>query len=61
LLKTADWFGIITQKDIDEAAPMPSARTSAYEFHFFLSKMKVKEVMKRDPVILSSDTPLKKL
>ncbi len=49
--------GIVTQKDLNEAAPAPTTRTSAYEFHFFLSKMKVKEVMKKDPVILSSDTP----
>jgi acetoin utilization protein AcuB len=49
--------GIVTQKDLNEAAPAPTARTSAYEFHYFLSKMKVKEVMKRDPVTLRSDTP----
>jgi len=49
--------GIITQKDLNEAAPAPTTRTSAYEFHYFLSKMKVKEVMKKDPVTVSSDTP----
>ena len=49
--------GIVTQKDLNEAAPAPTTRTSAYEFHYFLSKMKVKEVMKKDPVTVSSDTP----
>ena len=49
--------GIVTQKDIDEATPAPTTSTSAYEFHYFLSKMKVKEVMKKDPVTLSPDTP----
>lgn len=49
--------GIVTQKDLNEAAPAPTTRTSAYEFHYFLSKMKVKEVMKEGPVTVSSDTP----
>ena len=49
--------GIVTQKDLNEAAPAPTSRTSAYEFQYFLSKMKVKEVIKRDPVTLRSDTP----
>jgi len=49
--------GIVTQKDLNEAAPAPTTPTSAHEFHYFLSKMKVKEVMKRNPLTLSPDTP----
>ena len=49
--------GIVTQKDLNEAVPAPTTSTSAYEFHYFLSKMKVKEVMKKNPITLSPDTP----
>ena len=49
--------GIVTQKDLNEAVPAPTTSTSAHEFHDFLSKMKVKEVMKKDPLTLSPDTP----
>ncbi len=48
--------GIVTKKDLDEAAPPPANISSAYDFHYFLSKMKVKEVMKKDPVTLRPDT-----
>jgi acetoin utilization protein AcuB len=49
--------GIVTKKDLDEAAPASTNISSAYDFHYFLSKMKVKEVMKKDPVTLRPDTP----
>jgi acetoin utilization protein AcuB len=49
--------GIVAKHDIDEAAPPPTTSTSAYEFHNVLSKMKVKEVMKKNLVTLSPDTP----
>ncbi len=48
--------GIVTKQDLDEAAPAPTTATGAHEFHIF-SRMKVKEVMKKDPVTLSADTP----
>ncbi len=50
-------IGIVTQKDLNEAAPVPTTSTGAHEFHDFLSKIKVKEVMKKDLVTLSPDTP----
>jgi acetoin utilization protein AcuB len=49
--------GIVTQKDLNEAVPAPTTTTSAYEFHYFLAKMKVKEVMKKDPLTFSPDAP----
>ena len=49
--------GIVAKHDIDEAAPPLTTSTSAYEFHNVLSKMKVKEVMKKNLVTLSPDTP----
>lgn len=53
--------GIVTQKDLNEATPAPTSSTSAHEFHYFLSKMKVKEVMKKDPVTFRPDTPFEEV
>ena len=49
--------GIITKQDLDEAAPPPTSATSAYELHYFLSKTKVEDVMKKNPVTVTPDTP----
>jgi acetoin utilization protein AcuB len=49
--------GIVTKQDLDEAAPVPTSSSSAFEFHSVLSKKKVSEVMKKNPVTLSPDTP----
>ncbi len=48
--------GIVTKQDLDEATPAPTTATGAYEFHMF-SRKKVKEIMKKDLVTLSPDTP----
>jgi acetoin utilization protein AcuB len=49
--------GILTRKDLEEEAPPPTSSVNLYELHYFLSKMKVKEVMKRNPVTVTPDTP----
>jgi acetoin utilization protein AcuB len=49
--------GIITKHDILEASPSPATSLSIYELNYLLSKMKVKEIMKKDPVTLTQDTP----
>jgi acetoin utilization protein AcuB len=56
VLERGKLVGIVTQKDLNEAAPVPTTSTSAHEFHDF-AKMKVKEVMKKDPLTLGPDTP----
>jgi acetoin utilization protein AcuB len=48
--------GIVTKQDLDEALPPPTTATSAHEFHS-LSRMSVKEVMKKNPLTFSPDTP----
>jgi acetoin utilization protein AcuB len=57
ILEKGKLVGIITKKDLDQAAPVPSTLTSAHELHDFLTKIKVKEVMKKDLLTLSPDTP----
>jgi acetoin utilization protein AcuB len=49
--------GIITKHDLLEAAPSPATSLSIHELNYLLAKMKVKEIMKKDPVTLTPDTP----
>jgi len=49
--------GIITQHDLLAAAPSPATSLSIYELNYLLSKMKVKEIMKKNPVTVGPDTP----
>jgi len=49
--------GIVTLHDLLEAAPSPAISLNIHELNFLLSKLTVEEVMTRDPVILSPDTP----
>ncbi len=50
-------LGIITKHDLLEAAPSPATSLSVHELNYLLSKMKVKEIMKKNPVTLTPDTP----
>jgi acetoin utilization protein AcuB len=49
--------GIITQHDLLAAAPSPATSLSIYELNYLLSKMKVKDIMKKNPVTVGPDTP----
>jgi acetoin utilization protein AcuB len=49
--------GIVTQHDLLEAAPSPATSLSIHELNYLLSKMKVKEIMKKNPVTFTPDTP----
>jgi acetoin utilization protein AcuB len=50
-------LGIITKHDLLEAAPSPATSLSIHELNYLLSKMKVKEIMKKNPVTITPDTP----
>jgi acetoin utilization protein AcuB len=50
-------LGIVTQHDLLEASPSPATSLSIHELNYLLAKMKVKEVMKKNPVTLTSDMP----
>lgn len=49
--------GMVTLHDLLEAAPSPAISLNIHELNFLLAKLTVEEVMTRDPVTLSSDTP----
>jgi len=50
-------LGMVTKHDILEASPSPATSLSVHELNYLLSKMKVKEIMKKNPVTLTPDTP----
>jgi len=50
-------LGIITKHDLLEASPSPATSLSVHELNYLLSKMKVKEIMKKNPLTLAPDTP----
>lgn len=49
--------GIITQHDLLMASPSPATSLSVHELNYLLSKMKVSEIMKKNPVTITSETP----
>jgi len=49
--------GIVTKHDLLEASPSPATSLSIHELNYLLSKMKVKEIMKKNPVTFNPDTP----
>jgi len=49
--------GIVTQHDLLAASPSSATSLSIHELNYLLSKMKVKEVMHKNPVTFSPDTP----
>ncbi len=50
-------MGIVTHHDLLQASPSPATSLSIYELNYLLAKMKVKEVMTKNPVTLTPDTP----
>jgi acetoin utilization protein AcuB len=49
--------GIITHHDLLEASPSPATSLSIHELNYLLAKMKAKEIMKKNPVTITPDTP----
>ncbi|MCX7681635.1 MAG: CBS and ACT domain-containing protein [Anaerolineae bacterium] len=51
-------IGIVSEKDLLYASPSPATSLSVYEIPYLLSKIKVHDVMTRNPITVTSDTPL---
>jgi acetoin utilization protein AcuB len=49
--------GIVTKHDLLEASPSPATSLSVYELNYLVAKMKVKDIMKKNPVTVGPDTP----
>lgn len=50
--------GIVAERDILYASPSPATSLSIHEIHYLVSKIKVSEIMTKNVVTVSDDTPL---
>ena len=50
--------GIVSEKDLLYASPSPATSLSIYEMHYLLSQLKVTELMTKDVITVTPDTPL---
>ena len=48
--------GMATERMILEASPSPATSLSIHELHYLISKMKVKDIMAKNPITISPDT-----
>jgi len=60
VLKGEKLVGIVTYDMVLEASPSPATSLSIQELHYLLAEMKVEEIMDKNPVILTPDTPFEK-
>ncbi len=49
--------GIVTKHDLLEASPSPATSLSVFELNYLLAKMTVKEIMNKNLVTITPDTP----
>jgi len=50
--------GIVLEKDLIYAAPSPATTLSIFEIHTLLAKIKVSDVMTREVITVTEDTPV---
>jgi acetoin utilization protein AcuB len=50
--------GIVAEKDILYASPSPATSLSIHEIHYLVSRIKVSEIMTKNVITVSDDTPL---
>ncbi len=50
--------GIVAEKDLLYASPSPATSLSIHEMHYLLSKLAVADVMQRDVITVTEDTPV---
>ena len=51
-------IGIVSDKDLLQASPSPATSLSVWEITYLLGKIKIKDVMTRKVITVTSDTPL---
>jgi acetoin utilization protein AcuB len=60
VLKGEKLVGIVTYDMVLEASPSPATSLSIQELHYLLAEMKVEEIMDKNPVTFTPDTPFEK-
>jgi acetoin utilization protein AcuB len=56
VVKKGKLIGMVTERMILEASPSPATSLSIHELHYLISKMKVGEIMVKNPITISPDT-----
>ncbi len=58
VIKDGTLVGIVTDKDLLNASPSPVTSLSIWELNYLLSKITVKDVMTREVLTVTEDTPI---
>ncbi len=56
--KAGKLVGIVSEKDLLYASPSPVTSLSIYEMHYLLSRLTVSEVMTKEVITITEDTPV---
>ncbi len=56
--KQGHLVGIVTELDLLRASPSPATTLSIYEIPYLLSKIKMRDIMTRDVITVTEDTPI---
>lgn len=56
--ESGDMVGIVSESDLLYASPSPVTSLSIYEMHDLLTRLKVSELMAKDVITVTPDTPL---
>lgn len=56
--KKGRMVGIVAELDLLKASPSPATTLSIYEIPYLLSKIKLKDIMTKDVITVTEDTPL---
>jgi len=57
VMKKDKLVGLVTKHMLLEASPSPATSLSIHELHYLLAKMTVKDIMVKNPYIISPDMP----
>jgi acetoin utilization protein AcuB len=58
VIKGGKLIGIVSEKDLINASPSPATTLSIWEMNYLLSKLTVSEVMTKDVITVTEDTPI---
>ena len=58
VIKGSKLVGIVSEKDLLNASPSPATTLSVWEMNYLLSKLTVAEVMSKDVISVTEDTPI---
>lgn len=58
LNRAGDMVGLVTEEDLLKAQPSAVTSLSVWEIHYLIARVKVKDVMVRDVITTTEDTPI---